>query len=144
MTTKKNVTSPTLNMSGLESALENIFVKKAPTLPENFKEIIVKYGPWLLLISLVLSLPSLLALFGLGSIALPFSYLKGTIYGQRFSYNLIFIFAITVLNAIALPGLFKRQQKSWKLLFYSSLVAFVQNLLSFNLGSLVIGSALSW
>ena len=144
MAKKKKATAPTLDMSGLESALEDIFVKKAPALPKNIKEIIVTYGPWLILVSLIFSLPSLLTLFGLGTIGSPFGYWGSTRYGHRLGSSLIFLFIITLLNAIALPGLFKRQQKGWQLLFYSSLVAFIQNLLNFNLGSLVIGSAINW
>lgn len=144
MVKKKKTAAPTLDMALLESTLENLFVKKAPALPKNIKNLIIQFGPWLLLISIIYSLPSLFTLLGLGTISLPFGYWGGTRYGQHFSSSLVFILVITTLNTIALPGLFKRQKQGWKLLFYSSLAAFVQNLLSFNLGSLVIGSALSW
>lgn len=133
-----------LDLSSLEKTLEDIFVGKAPALPKNIKEIIVTYGPWVILISLIASLPSLLALLGLGSITMPFGYWGGMRYAQHFGTSTIFLFAITLLNAMALPGLFKRLKKSWQLLFYSSLVAFIQNLLNFDLGSLVVGSAVSW
>ncbi len=133
-----------LDLSSLEKTLEDIFVGKAPALPKNIKEIIVTYGPWVILISLIASLPSLLALLGLGSITMPFGYWGGMRYARHFGTSTIFLFAITLLNAMALPGLFKRLKKSWKLLFYSSLVAFIQNLLNFDLGSLVVGSAVSW
>ena len=133
-----------INMSNLESILEDIFVKKAPALPKNLKEAIVNCGPWLILVSLVFSLPAILAIFGLGAISMPFSYLGGIRSGYNFSLNFIFTYAIIILNAVALPGLFKRTRQGWKFLFYSSLVAFVQNLLTFNLGSLVVGSAISW
>jgi|APSaa5957512622_1039677.scaffolds.fasta_scaffold136077_2 hypothetical protein len=140
----KKAKAKKLDLASLETTLEDVFVGKAPALPKNIKEVIVTYGPWVILISLIASIPSLLALLGLGTVTMPFGYWGGMRYARHFGTSTIFLFAITLLNAIALPGLFKRQKQAWKLLFYSSLVAFIQNLLSLNLGSLVIGSALSW
>ena len=133
-----------LEISGLETALEDVFVKKLPSLPKSLKEAIVQYGPWLVLICLVLSLPSILALFGLGAISMPFSYFGGMRYGYNFSLNFVLTTIITILGIIALPGLFKRKKQSWNLLFYSSLLSLIQNFLHFNLGALVVGTSLSW
>lgn len=64
-------------LSGLENVCEEYLVKKAPALPEGAKEAIVKFGPWIALILLVLSAPVLLGLLGLGTVLMPFSYLGG-------------------------------------------------------------------
>ena len=64
-------------MGQLEQTLKVYLVDKAPALPEKVKEVIVKYGPWITLIFLVLSLPAILFAFGLGTIVAPFAFLGG-------------------------------------------------------------------
>jgi predicted membrane protein len=49
-----------------------------------------------------------------------------------------------VLQLMAIPGLFKRQEKAWRLMFYSSVLSLVQQLFSFNLGGMVIGAIISF
>ena len=128
----------------LESTIKVYLVDKAPSLPENIKEIIVKFGPWITLILLVLALPAILFTLGVGTFLTPFSYLGGLHAGLSYSVGMIFSLVVLVIEAIAIPGLFKRKMSAWKLLFYGSLVSAVQNLISFNLGSLIIGTLVSW
>jgi len=130
-------------MSGLESTLETYLVGKAPSIPENIKEIIVKFSPWLTLIFFVLSLPAILFALGVGTILTPFSYLGGLRVGMSYTVGMIFTAAVLVIEAIAIPGLFKRSLSAWKLLFYASLLSGIQALISFNLGGLIIGMGLS-
>jgi len=55
--------------------LDFYFVKKAPVqLPDNAKEAIVKYGPWIAIVLLVLAVPPLLFVLGLGALVMPFFY----------------------------------------------------------------------
>lgn len=128
----------------LEDTLEVYLVKKAPALPENVKEIIVKFAPWLTLIMLIIALPAILFAFGLGAIVAPFAMLGGVHAGISWGLGLVFSAITLVIEVIALPGLFKRSKASWNLLFYATLVTAVDNLISFNLGGLVIGSLISW
>lgn len=141
---KKSSSTPKLNINELEKTLDLYFGQKAPALPKGFKRAIVDYGPWLLLIVLIISLPGLLAVFGLGTLALPFTYMGGMRYGARMSAYYLFAVAMAILEIVALPGLFKKAKKSWRLLFYVSLIAFTENLVRFDLGSLVIGSIVNW
>lgn len=141
--TKDNTLTGTLSM--LETELGKVFSsKKIPALPENVKELIVKLSPWFATISMLMLLPLILAAFGLSAIALPFSYLGGLHMGFSYTLGLVFSFGMIVLELMAIPGLFKREQKAWRLIFYSTLLSLVQQLLSFNLGSLVIGGAISF
>jgi hypothetical protein len=40
---------------------------------------------------------------------------------------------VIVLEAMAVPGLFKRQEKAWRLLFYSSLISVLSGILGRDL-----------
>ncbi len=131
-------------MGKLEDTLEMYLVDKAPfQLPKGVKEFIVKYGPWIALVFLVLSLPMILLAFGLGALVAPFVVMGGVQAAAGFGLGMVFSIAMLVLEAIAIPGLFKRKLSAWKLMFYASLLGGVQALITFNLGGLVIGTGLS-
>ncbi len=131
-------------MGQLEGTLETYLIDKAPfQLPEGAKEAIVKYGPWITLVLLVLALPAILFAFGLGTILAPFAFLGGIGSGVNFGVGLVFSAVVLVVEAIAIPGLFKRSMSAWRLMFYATLLGGVQNLISFNLGGLVIGTLVS-
>jgi len=137
---------PTLTsyLTKLDSELEKIFVGKVPALPENVKETLVKIAPYLALISMLLLAPLILAAFGLSAAFLPFSYLGGLHVGFSYTLGLVFSLGQIILELFAIPGLFKRQAKAWKLMFYSSLIYLVGQLISFNLGSVILGGAISF
>lgn len=122
----------------------NAFIgEKAPKLPENIIDFIVKAIPYLTIISLILTLPILLFAFGLGALISPLAFLNVG-YSVHFSLSTIFTLVILVLNIVAIPGLFKRLKSAWNLMFYASLIQALSYLLSFSLGSLIIGTAISW
>ncbi len=126
----------------LEDILSDYLVKKAPALPTNIKEIIVKFAPWVTLILFIITLPVVLAFFGLGAILAPLSFFGGMTVGTNYILTLIFSAVMLVLEALAIPGLFKRARGAWNLLFYSALVGALQNVVTFNLGGLIIGTLL--
>ena len=134
----------TSSLKSLESEIEKLVMNpKVPGLPDNIKELIVKLSPWFALISMVMLLPLILAAFGISALALPFSYLGGLHMGFSYTLGLVFAFGMIVLELMAIPGLFKRQESAWRLMFYSTLLSLVQQLFNFNLGGLVIGGAIS-
>lgn len=125
--------------------MEEYLVKKAPfTIPANIKEIIVKFAPWITLIVLIMALPALLFVLGIGTLVMPFSFMGGLQAGFSYTLTMILTAVSLVLEAVALPGLFKRTRGGWNLVYYASLVGVVQNIVSFNLGGLIIGSLLSF
>lgn len=129
----------------LEDFLELYLVKKAPlALPENWKEVIVKVAPWLTLVSIVVALPLVLGVIGLGAILAPIGLLAGVTTGITALLTMVVSAVSLVLEAIALPGLFKRAKKSWYLVYYATLLASLTNVINFNLGGLVIGTLLSF
>lgn len=127
----------------LESTLEEYLVKKAPALPENVKELIVKFAPYITLIMLIMALPAVLVLFGIGALLTPFSYMGGVNAGMTYTVSMVVLAVSLVLEALAIPGLFKRTKQGWNLVFYSALVSAVSSLVSFNIVNLVIGTLIS-
>ncbi len=128
----------------LEDTLETYLVDKAPfSIPTEWKEVIVKFAPWIALILMIIVLPAILGVLGLGTILMPFSFLGGLRMGYNYMLSLIFSVVTLVLEAMAIPGLFKRSEKGWKFIYYATLLGAVENVLTFNLGGLVIGSLLS-
>jgi hypothetical protein len=142
----KEVSSKSFNeyLVEFETKLDEILGKKAPQLPANVKEFIVKYGPYLAVLSLILMLPVLLAALGLAAVVSPFMALGGVNAFAGFSISTIFMIITLVLEVMAIPGLFKRSIKSWRLMLYATAVNAVGALLAMNFGSLIIGTLLSW
>lgn len=136
-------TKTTMSLDSLTQLLESYLVGKAPALPENWKQGLVKFMPWIALVFFIISLPVVLAFFGVSAFLLPFSAAVAPGLGFTYAISLIFLAASLVLEALALPGLFKQSKQSWQLIYYSTLLNGIYNLLSFNIGGLVIGTLLS-
>jgi hypothetical protein len=129
MTTSSN--QPPKDLIGF---LDYYLVTKAPVqLPEPAREFIVRFGPWIALVILILSLPPLLIALGLGALLTPFG---GYYYTVGYGYLTIFVLVQVGLLVAALPGLFARKLSGWKLLFYSQLIGLVFSLLT---GAIVSG-----
>ena len=93
----------------------------------------MKFGPWITLVLLVLALPPLLFVLGVGAAFVPFG---GIGYATGFGYLTIVLIAELGLMVAALPGLFARKMSGWRLLFYAQILSFVFSLLS---GSIIGG-----
>lgn len=124
--------------------LDFYLVKKAPfQLPDNAKEAIVKWGPWIAIVLLVLALPPLLLLLGLGAVLVPFSVGYGPGYAAGFTYITLFVIIELALDIAALPGLFARKMGGWRLIFYARLVAIVSSLLIGSIVGALVGGLIS-
>jgi len=126
----------------LESTLEEYMVKKAPfQIPENIKNILVKIAPWFIILSLIITVPGILLVFGLGAVVAPLAVVGGP--GSMVSYGLTYLISMgvtivsLVINIIALPGLFKRSIGSWRLLFYSQLISLAASVVSLNVSTIL-------
>lgn len=112
--------------------LDFYLVKKAPfQLPDGFKEFLVKFGPWITLVLMVISIPFILFALGIGAVA--------AVGGSMLLPAMIVSCIALVMRAIALPGLFARKMSGWTMLFYSQLVSMVSSLLMMSWGGLIIG-----
>lgn len=126
--------------------LDYWLVVKAPfQIPEGAKEWIVKYGPWIDLVLLIVFLPALLAVFGLSSLFASYAVLgMAATYTTWFWVGMIVLVAQLVLQVAALPGLFARKMSGWMLLFYSEIVNLVYSVVSGNIVGALIGALIGF
>ena len=126
------------NVQGLIATLDEYLVKKAPfQIPEGGKEFIVRFGPWISLVLLVLLLPFLLVALGIGTVLSPFG---GGRYATGFGLVASLSIAQMVLLGMALPGLFARKMSGWMLLFYEQLLGFVTSVVGGSIVGGIIGT----
>jgi hypothetical protein len=131
------VTDATQPPKDLIGMLDYYLVQKAPfQLPDGAREAIVRFGPWIGVVLLILSLPAILVLLGIGTLLLPFG---GLVYATTFTWAVIFLIVHFVLLIAALPGLFARRISGWKLAFYSELFSILWSLSNFNVFGGLIG-----
>ncbi len=132
------VSQPPRDMIGF---LDYYLVQKAPfQIPDGGREWIVKYGPWIAVVLLILTLPPLQLAHGIGALVMPFG---GVTYAAGFTYITILILVNVGLTVMALPGLFARKMSGWNLLFYAQLVGFLTSLLSGSVIGGLIGLLIS-
>lgn len=132
----------------LEVTLEEYLGKKAPQLPKEWKEVIVKFAPYLAILGVIFGAFSFLALLGLGAFMAPLGFVGGMMTGRPFLgigyiVNVLFFGVMILLEGLAISGLFSRSKKAWTYLYWSALVGVIQNIVSFNVGGLIIGGLLS-
>jgi hypothetical protein len=135
-------------MGQLENNLDEYLGKKAPQLPKEWRELLVKVAPYLAIIGVVLGVPGVLALLGLSTFVVPLGTISGMVSGRPFLgfgylINVIFLGVMIVLEALSISPLFKRSKTGWNYMYYATLIGAIQNLISFNLGGLIIGTLLS-
>lgn len=126
----------------LEDTLEVYFLHKAPEMPEGVKNAIVVFMPWIMIVIVVLSIPTIIALFG-GAAFLPFTYTGQVSYGFMSILSHIFGLGAVVLEVMAIPGLLKKTSRGWKLLFYSALLGLISSLLIGNIFGFLISLIIS-
>jgi len=114
--------------------LDFYLVKKAPfQIPPQGREAIVKFGPWIAIVLLILLLPPVLFVLGVGSLFVPFG---GVGYATGWGLAIVVLIVQVGLLLAALPGLFARKMSAWTLIFYSQLLGILHSLL---IGSIVGG-----
>jgi hypothetical protein len=122
--------------------LDHYFVKKAPfQIPDGGREAIVKFGPWIVVVLLVLSLPALLLILGIGTALVP---VGGLGYATGFGLAAIGLCVQIALQVMALPGLFARKMSGWRLMFYAQVVGIVTSLLSGAIVAAIVGALIGF
>lgn len=131
-------------MKNLTDTLELYLVKKAPAIPANIKTLLVQYAPWLSILVIIVSLPAILALFGLSAIVNPMmgGYIMANA-GFNITLAVIFLAVSLVLRCLSLQGLFSKTKNGWNMMYYATLVSAVYSLLRLDLVGLVVGTGIS-
>lgn len=133
------------SLSQLEGTFEEYFGKKAPALPQNIKEVIVKISPYLSILSVIIIVPSLLLLLGLGSLATVLAPVGGAYsVGQlpNMWIGILILVPVVILQVMAVPGLFARKAIAWKYLYWSQLINAVASIVQFNIIGAIISLAI--
>lgn len=128
----------------IDRVCEEYLVKKAPfSIPENWKDMLVKVIPYLNIVGIMLALLSLPVLLGAGALVTTLGVASGatlsplsTIWGIA---SLAFMLLGLVISILAAKGLFAKKASAWRLMFYYQLIGGVQNLISGNLVGMVVG-----
>ena len=122
--------------------LDYYLVKKAPfQIPDPVREWIVKFGPWIAVVLLALSLPFIFALLGFGTMLMPFG---GVGYATGFGMAALFLVIHLVLMVLALPGLFARKMSGWTLMFYAQVVSAVSSIVGGAVLGGLVGALISF
>jgi len=135
------------SLKQLETTLEQYFVKKAPALPANIKDLIVKFAPYLSIISAVITVPAILVLFGLGSIATtlaPMAGVSGVNALPTMWLGILLLIPVVVLEIMAIPGLFARSIKGWRYVYWAQLISVASNLVQLNIVGAIIGAIIGF
>ncbi|MEK7059496.1 MAG: hypothetical protein AAB971_01940 [Patescibacteria group bacterium] len=123
-------------LQSLEKSLDEIFVKKAPALPEGGKKALVEYLPWINLILGVLTLYSAYVIWHWAHLASKYIDYANTLsaaYGgpsvasvNRLSTGIWLGLGVLVVEAVlyllAFPATRARKKAGWDLMFYAALV----------------------
>lgn len=127
----------------LEKELEPIFIGKFPAFPENVKEGIAQYGPYVMLVLAVLGLLGLLTALGIGGAALGAGIAA---YGSGFNFYVGIAFsALTmVLYLMAFSPLRARKRAGWNLIYYALLLNLLGNILQLNIIGAVLGAVIGF
>lgn len=130
------------SLAQLEGTLNEYFGKKAPALPQNAKEIIVKIAPFLAIVSIVLTLPAIMLLLGLGGLTTALAPLGGVnsvALVPTMWVSILLLIPVVVLEVMAIPGLFAKTAKAWKYMYWAQLITIVSSLIQLN----IVGALLS-
>jgi len=157
--------------SELESKLNELFVDKAPKLPENGKKALVQWSPWIALIVGILTLLAAVSLWHWAHLAnSAINYANQIcatyqgVYGptdcgisaSRLTFWVWLALIVTavegVLYLLAFPGLRDRKKQGWNYLYYGALVNVVYAVVSLftsynavgNFIGALIGSAIGF
>lgn len=132
-------------MDKLIATLDEYFGKKAPALPANVKEFIVKVSPYLAIIGVIFFVVAIIPVLsflttGYGMLAALGAYVPTT----SVYLNLGLSIVVILLSLLAIPGLFKRTKGAWNLMFYAQLVSAVGSLVTYNILGAIIGLVISF
>ncbi len=126
----------------VEKFFYDYFYYHAPFhLPKGLKDFLVKIFPYLAALGVIFSIRQLL--YALGIMQQPaVDEAVQRFYGLSFGLSpleRVQTIGSFILNAVALPGLFKMQRMGWVYVFYSFLFSLIMALLMVNIVAFIVG-----
>jgi hypothetical protein len=127
----------------LEEQLEPVFLNKFPAFPDNVKEALAQYGPYIMLVLAVLGVLALLTAFGLGSAAIG---IGAVAYGSGFNFyvGILSSAVILVMYLMAFNPLKARKRAGWNLIYYALLISVASSLIQLNILGAIIGAVIGF
>lgn len=120
---------------------------KAPALPTNIKDVLVKITPILALVFGILGVLGSIAGMGLLTAFSPLAAMGGgygvASYGAGILSAVIWLVS-AVLMLAAFPGLNARKQNGWNLFFWSEVINLVGSLIALSIVSGIIGALIGF
>ncbi|HSW87704.1 MAG TPA: hypothetical protein VLF89_04855 [Candidatus Saccharimonadales bacterium] len=135
------------SLDQLETKLDEWFGKKAPQLPKNIRQILVNIAPYLEILSVIITVPSLFVLLGLGGAATVVAPMGGAQSVSTLPTMWIGIFLlipVVILQLLAIPGLFGRKVLGWKYIYWAQIVSLVSNVVELNIIGAIIGALIGF
>ena len=109
------------------------FFKKAPQLPANIREVLVKIAPWIALIFGILGVVA-----GLGAVGIsPVAVMGGVGNSMFLLVSGVLTIVSSVLMLMAFPKLQKHQYGGWRYLLWAMVVNVVASLLGITAASII-------
>ena len=130
----------------LEKELEPIFLEKFPPFPEEVKEFLVKYGPYLMLVGAILGISALLTAYGvLGSVSVYGIGLEA--YGGaaiQLWMGMALTAVILILYILAFNPLRARKRQGWNYLYYALLLNLFSSLIQLHIFGVIFGAVIGF
>lgn len=131
---------PTISLPILDDT-EDFFYEylneKAPHIPGDVKETIVKYLPFAVMLIIVAQISAILTFFHVNTLFEGLGYLYSSNEGVIGIIGLILLGGAIVCEGAALPLLFRYKRYGWRLLLYSVLITQLNELINLNIINLI-------
>lgn len=126
-----------------EGWVVNVF-SKFPHLPKEIQNLIVSFGPYLVLIGGVVGILSILTLFSIGSAAF-YSVYTNSLSNVPFYYLLVISSVVTgIMMVISFKDLKDKTLFGWRLVFWSFTISVITMIITLNIISAIVSAIISW
>jgi hypothetical protein len=130
-------------MKDLIHTLERYY-SGAPHLPKEWREQLVTFAPYLVLLAAIIQAANALSLFGLfGPLAVMHLYAVSYGWGGFYTIGLLMSGISAVLYGLAYPGLRDRAAQGWQYVLYAQGVFFVGMLVMGDILGAIIGTGIA-
>lgn len=126
-----------------EDELEPIFLGRFPPFPDDVKEFLVRYGPYLILFGAVFMLLGLLTAFGVGTFAIGMGAIPYAS-GIMMYIALLITTVIAFIYLMAFSPLRARKKAGWNLMYYALLLSLLSSLIQLAIISVIISGVLGF